>query len=121
MISIICDGFHLRPEEIRVFYKVKGPARTIITSDVTEYAGMKPGIYKALVGDSVELTVDGEVRNLQQNVLYGSASSINKGVGHTIEVTGCSLGDAIRMASTNPAKLYGLKDRGSIEVASVQT
>jgi len=33
-----------------------------------------------------------------------------------MEVTGCSLADAIRMASTNPAKLYGLKDRGSIEV-----
>ena len=26
------------------------------------------------------------------------------------------IADAIRMASTNPAKLYGLKDRGSIEV-----
>jgi N-acetylglucosamine-6-phosphate deacetylase len=116
MISIICDGAHLRPEEIRVFYKVKGPAKTIITSDVTEYAGLKPGIYKSLVGDSVELTPEGEVRNLQQNVLYGSASALNKGVGHIIEVTGCSLGDAIRMASTNPAKLYGLKDRGSIEV-----
>jgi len=116
MISIICDGAHLRPEEIRVFYKVKGPAKTIITSDVTEYAGLKPGRYKSLVGDSVELTTEGEVRNLQQNVLYGSASAINKGVGHIMEVTGCSLADAIRMASTNPAKLYGLKDRGSIEV-----
>ena len=116
MISIICDGFHLRPEEIRVFYKVKGPAKTIITSDVTEYAGMKPGIYKSLVGDSVELTSDGEVRNIQQHVLYGAASAIDKGVGHIMDVTGCSLGDAIRMASTNPANLYGLKDRGAIEL-----
>ena len=50
-----------------------------------------------------------------QNVLAGSASSIDKGVGHVIEVTGCSISDAIAMASTNPARLYGLTDRGLIE------
>jgi N-acetylglucosamine-6-phosphate deacetylase len=32
-----------------------------------------------------------------------------------MEVTGCSLRQAIRMASTNPAALYGLKDRGKIK------
>ena len=51
-----------------------------------------------------------------QNVLYGSASPITKGVGHIMEVTGCSLGDAVKMASTNPAKLYDLTDRGTLEV-----
>jgi N-acetylglucosamine-6-phosphate deacetylase len=116
MISIICDGFHLRPEEIRVFFKVKGAAKTIITSDVTEYAGLKPGVYISHDGDSLELTPDGEVRNLQQKVLYGAASAVNKGVGHIIEVTGCSLADAIQMSSSNPAKLYGLTDRGSLQV-----
>ena len=115
MISIICDGFHLTPEEIRVFYKVKGTDNTIITSDVTEFAGMTPGIYKNGEGDDIELTVDGELRYPAQKVLYGSASSINKGVRHIMKVTGCSLADAIKMSSTNPAKLYGLTDRGSIE------
>jgi len=51
-----------------------------------------------------------------QNVLYGSASPITNGVGHIMEVTGCSLADAVQMASTNPAKLYNLNDRGTIEV-----
>ena len=37
MISIICDGFHLLPEEISTFYKTKGVNKTIITSDVTSY------------------------------------------------------------------------------------
>ena len=32
-----------------------------------------------------------------------------------MKVTGCSLGEAIRMSSTNPAQLYGLNDRGIIE------
>ncbi len=115
MISIICDGFHLLPEEIKTFYMVKGVDNTIITSDVTSYAALEPGLYKTDTGETIELTADGMLRLPSQNVLYGSASPITKGVGHVMEVTGCSLADAVQMASTNPAKLYGLNDRGTLE------
>lgn len=115
MASIICDGFHLRDEEINVFYKAKGPERTIITSDVTSFATLPPGEYKNEEGETIELTKEGMLRYPKQNVLYGSASPITKGITHIMNVTGCTLGEAIRMASTNPAKLYGLSDRGSIE------
>jgi N-acetylglucosamine-6-phosphate deacetylase len=116
MISIICDGFHLLPEEIKVFYKTKGVDKTIITSDVTSYAALEPGQYKTETGETIELTKEGKLYYPAQNVLYGSASPITKGVGHVMEVTGCSLADAIQMASTNPAKLYKLDDRGVLEV-----
>lgn len=116
MISIICDGFHLRPEEIKVFTAAKGYNKTIITSDVTKFAGLKPVIYKNIVGDDLELTADGIVQYPAQKVLAGSASAIDKGVGHVMKVTGCSLAEAIQMASTNSAKLYGLSDRGLLEV-----
>ena len=115
-ISIICDGFHLLPEEIRVFYKVKGVDQTIITSDVTSYAALPPGIYKTQTGETIELTKEGKLHYPEQQVLYGSASPITKGVGYIMKVTGCSLADAIQMASTNPAKLYNLDDRGILEV-----
>jgi N-acetylglucosamine-6-phosphate deacetylase len=115
MISIICDGFHLRPEEINVFYKVKGPEKTIIVSDVTNYAGLAPGEYITSTGDTVELTPEGMIFYPAQKVLYGSASPLTKGVGHIMEVTGCSLRQAIRMASTNPAILFEFKDRGKIK------
>ena len=115
MASIICDGFHLRDEEIAVFYKVKGPEKTIITSDVTSFATLPPGEYKNEEGETIELTQEGMLRYPAQNVLYGSASPISRGVVKIMQVTGCSLGDAIQMASTNPAKLYGLNDRGAIE------
>jgi N-acetylglucosamine-6-phosphate deacetylase len=115
-ISIICDGFHLNPEEIRVFYKVKGSNKTLVTSDVTEFAGMPPGIYKIFDGSEVELTVEGELRYPAQKVLYGSASAMDKGIIHIMKVTDCSLADAIKMSSTNQAKLYSLNDRGSIDI-----
>lgn len=114
MISIICDSFHLLPEEIRVFYKVKGVNNTIITSDVTSYAALEPGEYKTETGETIELTKEGMLRYPAQNVLYGSASPITKGVGHVMKVTGCTLAEAVQMASTNPSKLYGLDDRGEL-------
>jgi N-acetylglucosamine-6-phosphate deacetylase len=115
MISIIGDGFHLLPEEIRVFYKVKGPDKIIITSDVSPLGGLTPGRYLNVVGDTLELTPDGAVMYPAQKVLSGSGSALPKGVGNVMKVTGCTLAQAIQMASTNPAKFYGLKDRGELK------
>lgn len=115
MISIIGDGFHLNPEEIRVFFKVKGKDRIIITSDVSPIGGLAPGKYLNVVGDTLELTHEGAVMYPAQKVLSGSGSTLPKGVGNVMKVTGCTLSDAIQMASTNPARLYGLTDRGELK------
>jgi N-acetylglucosamine-6-phosphate deacetylase len=116
MISIIGDGFHLNPEEIRVFYKVKGPDKTIITSDVTSYSSLPPGKYLNAEGDTIELTPEGMLRYPAQGVLAGSASPLKKGVANVMKVTGCSMEEALRMVTTNPARLYHLDDRGALEV-----
>ena len=113
MASIIVDGFHLRPEEVQVFYKVKGPERIVLTSDVTSLAGMPPGEYTTR-GRTVVLTPEGMIKFPAQNVLAGAASPITKGVGNIMRFTNCSLADAIHMASRNPARLYGFEDRGEI-------
>jgi len=89
MISIICDGFHLLPEEIRVFFKTKGIDKTIITSDVTSYAALPPGQYKTQTGETIELTAEGKLHYPAQQVLYGSASPITKGIGYIQKTTGC--------------------------------
>ncbi len=115
MASIICDGFHLPDEEIAVFYKVKGAGKIIITSDVTSFASLPPGEYKNEDGETIELTKEGKLHLPAQQSLYGSASPLSVGVYRIMKITGCSPGDAIRMASTNPANLYGLTDRGTIE------
>jgi len=114
MLSIIGDGFHLLPEEIKVFYKVKGPEKIVITSDVSPLGGLSPGKYLNVIGDTLELTPEGAVMYPAQKVLSGSGSALNKGVGNVMKVTGCTLAQAIQMASTNPARLYKLNDRGEL-------
>lgn len=114
MASIIVDGFHLRPGEVQVFYKAKGPERIILTSDVTKLAGMPPGEY-TYDERTVVLTPEGMIKYPSQNVLAGAASPISIGVGNIMLFTNCSLADAINMASRNSARLYGLRDRGEIK------
>ncbi len=116
MISIICDGFHLPPEMIRVFYKVKGPDNILLISDITSFGGLPPGEYKIETGETIVKSPDGKVCVSGDNgVLYGSASPLAIGVGHIMKVTGCNLAEAIQMASTNPARLHNLNDRGKLE------
>lgn len=105
-ISIIADGFHLTREEVRTFYKVKGDNKTILVSDALDLAGLPPGIYNR--GErEIELTQN-VVKFPAENVLAGAASPISRCVVQMMDFTGCSLKDAINMASRNPARLMGL-------------
>lgn len=116
-ICVIADGFHLTPEMLQVFYKVKGVENTILTSDMTSYAGMPTGIYKTKNGETIEKAANGKLSFSATNGgLYGSATTLQDGVAHFMDVTGCSLQEAIQMVTVNPANIHGLTDRASIEV-----
>lgn len=111
--SIIADGHHLLPEEVQVFYKVKGPHNIILTSDVTHLIGMTPGRY-IFLGSEVVLTNEGLIENPVLNCLAGASMPLRTGVGNAMKFTGCTLGEAVNMASGNIARIYSLSDRGSL-------
>jgi len=114
LASIIVDGFHLRPEEVQVFFKTKTVERLVLTSDMAEMAGMPPGQY-IQNEQTVTITPEGMIQVASQNVLAGASMPLNRGVANIMNYTGCSLADAIHMASRNPARLYRLEDRGEIQ------
>ena len=111
--SIIADGHHLRPEEVAVFYKVKGPDNLILTSDVVYLVGMPPGKY-FFAGNDVILKEDGMLLIEKLNCLAGASFPLKKGVENVMNFTGCSLAKAINMASRNVARIYNLNDRGTL-------
>jgi N-acetylglucosamine-6-phosphate deacetylase len=111
--TIIADGHHLTPEEVRVFYKVKGPDNIILTSDVVYLAGMAPGKYR-FMGSDVMLNDEGMLLNIESDCLAGASFPLKKGVENVMHFTGCSLTRAINMASRNVARIYGLTGRGSL-------
>jgi N-acetylglucosamine-6-phosphate deacetylase len=113
--TIIADGFHLNPDELMVFYKVKGPNNLMLISDITKLAGLPPGAYD-WNGKKVLLTPEGKLRLPDLDVLAGASFSIRKGIGNMMKYAGSSLEEAIQMASQNQAKMFGWEDRGSIEI-----
>jgi len=115
MASIIVDSFHLRPDEVKTFFRAKGVDRLIITSDVTKLSGMPPGEY-TWNEMTVVMTPEGMIKYPAQNVLAIASLPITRGIFNIMKFTKCTLAEAIQMATTNPARLYGLNDRGEIEV-----
>jgi N-acetylglucosamine-6-phosphate deacetylase len=109
--SLIADGLHLLPDEIKVFYKVKGSDNMIITSDVIYLSGMAPGKYIFLESEVI-LTPEGMLLNAKEKVLAGASFPLKKGVENMMNFTGCSLTKAIDMASLNVARIYNLDNRG---------
>lgn len=111
--TVIADGYHLLPEELKVFLKAKGSNRLILTSDITYLAGMPAGRYR-FAGMDVVLTEDGMLKSADQDCLAGSTIPLLKGVENMMRFAGCSLGEAVNLASKNVAAVFGWKDRGAI-------
>ena len=85
----------------------------IIVSDLSSLAGMPPGEYERF-GRTVVVHPNGMIALPSQNVLAAASFLITRGVENMVRFTGCSLADAIHMATRNPARLIGLRDRGTI-------
>ncbi len=113
--TIIVDGFHLTMEEVYCFHKIKGTGKTILVSDAVDLAGLPPGNYTRREKNLV-LTPDNVVKFPDQNVLAGAAAPLSAGVGNVMAFTGCSLAEAVQMASTNPSRLLHLDHIGEIRL-----
>ncbi len=115
MASIIVDGFHLQPNQVKVFLRAKGKERIILTSDITKLAGLPAGIYE-WDGKEVELTPEGVINLVEEKCFAGASLPLIHGVNNIMKFTGCSLNDAIDMATKNPSKLYGFEEIGEISI-----
>ena len=102
--SIICDGFHLPPDLVRVIYKVKGIERCILITDAVHVANLPPGRY-SLAGLEIELLPEGKVVAVGRTHLAGSALSMNRAVVVFEKFARASLAEALAAATTNPARL----------------
>jgi N-acetylglucosamine-6-phosphate deacetylase len=100
--SIIADGFHLPPEVIHVFHKVK-KEKLLLVSDSVSLAGMPPGDYDLHIGGQVTLTTEGRL-HLRNNpsIFAGSACNIKQGVSFLIKNGLTTLDEAWDMASVRP-------------------
>ena len=108
--ELICDGVHVAPEIVRLWLKAKGPDRGILITDSMAAAGMPDGEYTL---GGLPVTVAGGVC-LADGVLAGSVLTLDRAVANLRTMTGTDLPTAIRLASTNPARMAGFVDVGEV-------
>jgi len=102
--SMICDGFHLPPDVVKVIVAVKGIDKCILITDAVHVAQLPPGRY-TLVGTEIELLPSGQVVRADRVSMAGSALTMNRGVAVFIKFCECTLASAIQAATANPARL----------------
>lgn len=110
--SLIVDGHHLPANVVKTFVRVKTPARCLLISDVSGWAGRPPGRYKAGHGE-LEILPDGRlVVAGQRQLLAGASRPIGTGVANVMQFAGVTLAEAIDMATIHPARLLAMPSSG---------
>ena len=101
--EIICDKIHVAPEMIRLFWKAKGPARSILVTDAMSATGMPDGTYQ--LGPLTVTVANGTC--LSEGRLAGSVLTLDRALQNFLECTGCTMEDAVRCLTANPAAMTG--------------
>lgn len=105
-VSLIADGHHVHPAALDVAFRCKPDGRIVLVTDAVAWRAGR-------VGD-VDLGHDGSVPRLADGTLAGSALTMDAAVGFVVDRVGVGLDRAVRAASTTPAGLLGLTDRGAL-------
>jgi len=103
--ELICDGIHVAPETVRLWFRAKGPRRGILVTDAMSAAGMPDGEYQ-LGGFAVQVA-DG--RATARGVLAGSVLTLDRALMNFMKYTAAPLEEALPLLTTNPAAMIGLE------------
>ncbi|GAB3701727.1 N-acetylglucosamine-6-phosphate deacetylase [Spirosoma flavus] len=118
-VEIITDGIHLPPPLLKLVYKIKGADKTALITDAMRAAGMPEG--ESVLGplkNGLKVLVEDDVAKLPDRSSFaGSVATTNRLVRNMVRLADVSLLDAVRMASTTPARIMGVDSRkGSLTV-----
>ena len=110
--SLIFDGHHLPPAIMKTMVRAKTLERVVLVSDSSAVGGLPPGVYDTPVGGRVELQADHRLTLYGSPFLAGAASPLPIGIANAVRLAGLTLAEAVRLSSTNPARLLGLDRAG---------
>jgi N-acetylglucosamine-6-phosphate deacetylase len=106
--EIICDGLHVDPAAVRLFWRAKGPHRALLVTDAMAGTGMPDGRY--MLGE-LEVRVENGRCLIGENTLAGSTLTLDRGLRNFMEFTGAALPEVAALATRNPARMTGLDDQ----------
>jgi N-acetylglucosamine-6-phosphate deacetylase len=110
-VELIADGNHVHPSLFPIIVRSKPSDRLVLISDALFLAGL--GDVEAEVGGLAVQVRDGRCTLVVGGSLAGAVVAVDTGLRNLVR-SGLSLPRAVSAASTNPARLLGAEDRGSI-------
>ena len=111
-VDLIADGIHLDPTIVRLVLAAKEKA--VLITDAISATGMPDGLYPL---GSLEVEVkDGKA--LYHGHLAGSILTLDLAVRNVMHFANWDLQRALRMATSNPACVAGLDDRGQLRAGA---
>ena len=115
-VELITDGVHLPAPLLRLVYKIKGADRTALITDAMRAAGMPEGesILGSLKNGLKVIVEDGVAKLPDRSSFAGSVATANQLVRNMVQLADVSLLDAVRMASTTPARIMGVANRKGV-------
>ena len=102
--GLIADGLHVHPEMVGLAFRMLGPDRVCLTTDAIAAAGVGAGEYRLATRT---VYMDGGVPRLGSGAMAVSVLTMNEACRNIPAFTGCPFPEAVRMASTTPARLIG--------------
>ena len=117
-LEIIADGIHVPQDLLHLLLKIKSVERLALVTDSMRAAGMPEG--PSILGpfsDGQEVIVeDGVAKLMDKSAFAGSVATADRLVRTMVQIAGCSITDAVRMITENPARIMGISDRkGSLK------
>jgi N-acetylglucosamine-6-phosphate deacetylase len=103
--ELIADGVHVEEAAMQMLLQAKGPGGVILVSDGISATGMPDGKY--YLGNFEVTVLNGVCRNAEGK-LAGSTLTLDRALRNIVAL-GIPLADAVRMLTTNPAKLLGIE------------
>ncbi len=111
--EIICDGLHVNPTVVRMFWKEKGRERAILITDAMSATGMPDGNYR--LGELDVRVVNGKCI-VGEDTLAGSTLTMDRAVQNFAAFTGVEPDTIAALAGRNPARMAGVDSQvGALE------
>lgn len=110
--ELIPDGLHVSTEMMELMFKVKPYDRWILVSDTTSTSGAPKGRYR--FGKHIVVVDDNGFAKTETGRLMGSTQPVLYGMKVLHNELGIPLEIISQMASSNPAKVYGIDDRKGV-------
>lgn len=112
--SIIFDGHHVHPSNLKMLYILCGASRLVL---ITDSAPTAATLQKEWIFDGFNIHVKDYTCYLEDGTIMGSSLTMNKAAMIAKEHLHCSTVDIIQMAAVNPAKILHVYDQvGSLAV-----